>query len=247
MEIDWFKYYFDGDYSEKILKEIPEEFTESQVDLIEEALELKKEDSILDIFCGIGRHSIALAKRGYNVTSIDYSETYIEELKNKALVANLKINAIAMDARKINFKEEFNAIILMFVSFGYFSDEENKELLKKLALALKKGGKILIDIENRDYILKHFIKEKWREKDFGILLERHKFDPLKSRQKTRRIIILSNGERKETERDIRLYSANELIEIAEEAGLRTYKLFGDYDKTPFHLNAPRLFFSFIKE
>lgn len=247
MEIDWFKDYFDNNYADYFLRNISEEFTENQVNLIEEILELKNGDNILDIFCGLGRHSIALARRGYNVVSVDYSESYIKELRNNASKENLKISALAMDARKINFQDEFDAILLIFVSFGYFSDEENKELLKNLTLALKKDGKILIDIENRDYILKHFITEKWREKDFGLLLERHKFDPFKSRQKTKRIIILNNGERKETERDLRLYSLNEIIDIAQEAGLSIFKLFGDYDKTPFHLNAPRILASFTKK
>lgn len=246
METNWFKSYFDEFYDDYILSEIPEELTEKQVCLIEETLELKKKDKILDLFCGVGRHSIALAKRDYYVTAIDYSPLYIEKLKKRAKELNLLINAIAMDAREINFKEEFDAIILMFVSFGYFCDYENEELLKELALALRVGGKILLDLENRDYILNHFIREKWREKNYGLILERHKFDPMRSRQKTKRIIISNSGEKRETLRDIRLYSAHELIAIAKNAGLKAYKLYGDYDKTPFHLNAPRLLFSFIK-
>ena len=246
METDWFKFYFDDSYEDYILGEIPEELTEEQVRLIEDTLDLKVGSKILDLCCGIGRHSIALAKKGYNVTAIDYSRSYIEKLKKRAEELNLSINALSIDAREINFKEEFDAIIIMFVSFGYFNDIENEELLKKLALALKNGGKILIDLENRDYILKHFIREKWREKDYGLLLERHKFDPISSRQKTKRIIILNSGEKKETFRDIRLYSAHELIAIANNANLKVDKLYGDYDRTTFHINAPRLLFSFMK-
>jgi SAM-dependent methyltransferase len=246
METDWFKSYFDDSYEDYILGEIPQDLTEQQVRLIEDILDLKAGSKILDLFCGVGRHSIALAERGYNVTAIDYSLPYIEKLKNRAVELNLSINALSLDAREINFREEFDSIILMFVSFGYFCDCENEELLKKLSKALKSGGKVLIDLENRDYILKHFIKEKWREKDYGLLLERHKFDPLSSRQKTKRVIILNSGEKKETFRDIRLYSAHELISIANNANLKVDKLYGDYDKTPFHLNAPRLLFSFVK-
>jgi len=115
METDWFKFYFDDSYEDYILGEIPEELTEEQVRLIEDTLDLKVGSKILDLCCGIGRHSIALAKKGYNVTAIDYSFSYIEELKNRAEELSLSINAISMDAREINFKEEFDAIIIMFV------------------------------------------------------------------------------------------------------------------------------------
>ena len=77
-----------------------------------------------------------------------------------------------------------------------------KNSLKKLKLAIKKGGLLLIDIENRDYILKNFIYEKWREKEFGLLLERHKFIPETSRQTTRRVQFFTDGTQKESHRDL---------------------------------------------
>jgi len=246
MDNNWFRSYFDDFYLKWFLEGIPEEITENQIKLIEEVLDLKKGDKILDLFCGIGRHSLALSKMGYSVTAIDSSEKYIEVLMQSADKLNLDTKSYSMDAREIKYIEEFDSIIIMFVSFGYFNEEDNFKLLKKISDALKHNGKLLLDLENRDYILKNYVREKWREKDYGFLMERHKFDPITSRQKTKRVILSNCTDKREMFRDIRLYSAHEIINMAENAGLKPLKLMGDYDKSDFQINSPRLLFAFNK-
>jgi len=239
-EKEWFQDYFDSSYSELILDSIKEEFTNEQVSMLETLLELKPSDKVLDLFCGKGRHAIPLARKGFQVTAVDLVPEYIETIQNISEMEKLNINTIVRDARTINFEKEFNKAYLMFTSFGYFSDAENLELLHTIHKSLKKSGLLLIDIENRDYIVKHFIHEKWREKDFGFLLERHKFFPLPSRQHTKRILVMKDGTTKESFRDLRLYSAHEIITLAKSANLELVKIVGDYDSRPFQINSPRI-------
>lgn len=239
-EKEWFKEYFDSSYSQLILDSITDEFTKIQISLLETLLDLKSSDKILDLFCGKGRHAIALSRKHYQITAIDLIPEYIQFIQKIAEAENLKIQSFIQDARNINFIDEFDKAYLMFTSFGYFTDLENLQLLKLIRLSIKKFGLLLIDIENRDYILKHFIHEKWREKEFGYLLERHKFFPQTSRQHTKRLLVMNDKTTKESFRDLRLYSAHEIINLAESAQFEMKQIVGDYDSRPFQVNSPRI-------
>lgn len=242
---EWFKDYFNHDYQSWILETIKEDLTLKQVELLESALSLQTDSKILDLFCGIGRHAITLAQKEFDVTAIDLVDTYINHLQQKSKdLPSLK--SICMDARDIEYFEAFDAIYLMFTSFGYFSDTENEKMMKKIALALKSKGRVLIDLENRDYILQHFIHEKWRNKDSGYLLERHLFNPMNSRQKTKRIWVDKDGSSKSYTRDLRLYNAHEILNMAEKYQLKLVYIWGDYNKKPFNVHSPRMIFTFEK-
>jgi cyclopropane fatty-acyl-phospholipid synthase-like methyltransferase len=237
---DWWKEYFNEDYADLILDAITPEFTKIQVELLIETLSLKPNDQILDICCGKGRHALELAKRGFTLTALDFVPSYTEEIQQKANRENLPVQTCTMDVRNISFDQKFDKAYLMFTSFGYFSDYENNQLLVSIHSSLKKRGLLLIDIENRDYLLKNFIYEKWREKDFGLLLERHKFFPETSRQTTRRVQYYKDGTQKESLRDLRLYSLHELLTMTCSAGFNTVKILGDYNGKPFQINSPRI-------
>lgn len=244
-ENEWFKDYFNHDYQSWILETIKEELTLTQIELLEIALSLQADSKILDLFCGIGRHAITLAQKEFDVTAIDLVDTYINHLQQKSKDLP-KLKSICMDARDIEYLEAFDAIYLMFTSFGYFSDIENEKMMEKITLALKPRGRVLIDLENRDYILQNFIHEKWRNKDEGYLLERHTFNPMNSRQKTRRIWVDKEGNSKSYTRDLRLYNAHEILNLAEKCQLKLVYLWGDYHKKPFNVHSPRMIFTFEK-
>jgi len=97
---------------------------------------------------------------------VDFSKEYLSDAIKKAKKMKLKnIEFIRKDMRKIDFKEEFDLVINMFTSFGYFDDKDNFTFLKKVRRALKKGGKFIIDVKNGV-----FIRENLSEKT-GKLLE----------------------------------------------------------------------------
>ncbi len=242
---EWFEQFYNDQYKAWVLDQIPASMTQAQLDMIQDALNLAQNAHILDVFCGEGRHAIPLAKKGFEVTAIDLYEPFIQTIVKSS--AGLNIHPICMDARSINYEKKFDAIILLFTSFGYFSDEENELLMNNLSNALKDDGKILIDIENRDYILKNYLHEKWRNKENGLLLERHAFNPFTSRQKTRRIWIDPKGNQEIYSRNLRLYSAHELIALAGKYHLEIIHKWGNYDKKPFSINTPRMIFTFQKQ
>lgn len=240
--MNWWKNYFDEIYL-KIYSFIDTpESNQKQVEFIEKTLELKKEYKILDLACGQGRHAILLAKRGYNITGLDYSEYLLSVARERAEKEKVKINFIKGDMRELPFKNEFDAIYMFFTSFGYFSDEDNFKVLKEVSKALKKGGKCLIDLSNPLMVIRNFQYESWiLTKDGLICLEQNEFNPVTMRTKTLRIVLKGGKEVDRKEHIVRLYMPSELSFLMRLAGLKTIKFYGDWrDFSEYNENSRRL-------
>lgn len=95
---------------------------------------------ILDAGCGPGRHTIALAKLGHQVTAVDFSEYMLREAQSHAEevgVAHL-INFVQADVRALPFMDKtFDAIICIEVL------EHLPGYLKDVEIALREFGRVL--------------------------------------------------------------------------------------------------------
>ncbi|GAI90934.1 unnamed protein product, partial [marine sediment metagenome] len=132
-----------------------------QVKFIEKSLCLDKNMKILDLGCGYGRHSIELAKRNYkSIIGLDYSSVLINAAKKEAKRQKVSVNFIKRNMLSMNFREEFDAILMMDVTFGIFSHTKNMLVIKKVADALKRNGKIFLDLFNI-YSIHRFQKRVW--------------------------------------------------------------------------------------
>ncbi|MCX8094784.1 MAG: class I SAM-dependent methyltransferase [Caldisericia bacterium] len=235
---EWYFDFFDDNYLELYLKKQKEELTFKQVDFIINALSLKMGDKVLDLGCGIGRHILELGRRGISGLGIDFNEKYIEIGKNlKGDLENIDFKKI--DMREINFQNEFNAVISIWTSFGYFSDEENLFLLKKVNNSLKDNGKFLLDLENIYYMLKNLPKERWEKEGNFYILERNELNIKTSRLKTERVII-NNGNNKSYIRIYRVFTYKEIEFYLKEAGFRIIKCFGGYNFEEYSIHSKRL-------
>ncbi len=237
--MDWTKEYFDDLYLKYFLLDQDKERTRKQAEFIQKFFEAN--DYLLDAGCGIGRHAIELGKLGFNVLGIDFNENYIKLAKENALKENVSnVDFISMDLRELNFNDKFDGILSLWSSFGYFDDDTNDLILKRFFVALKKNGKLIIDVENKDYILKFFIKETFKEKeDHVFILERRKYNPITSVVSTHRFIIGPNF-RKDYLRYIRIYSLSELIYILKNSGFSQFQYFGNYEGKPFNVDSERI-------
>ena len=133
MKKDWWKNFFDHIYLITDARSVCDaNLTSREVDLLEKKLNLKKDDRILDLFGGQGRHSIELVKRGYrDLTVLDYSNYLINLGKKIARKENIKVDFQQGDARSTGLKSiDYSVIIMMANSFGYFpGDRENLQVL----------------------------------------------------------------------------------------------------------------------
>jgi SAM-dependent methyltransferase len=238
----WYREFFDDLYLRVYQPlEAPEQ-VRREVDFIVKALDLPAGAKILDLCCGQGRHSLELARRGFQVVGVDLSEALLYAARKRAESEGLDATFLQRDMREIDFNDEFDAVINMFTSFGYLESEvEDEKVLVKVAQALKSGGKFLLDILNRDRIVRNFQEHGWRAADEGwLVLEERTFDHLSGRIETRWVCVARDGVRYERLSSIRLYTASELRMMLEQAGLKVTGLFGNYDGSPYSWDSQRL-------
>ncbi len=124
--------------------------TEEEVEFIMQEFGLPTGAKILDVGCGVGRHSIELARRGYKVTGVDISRGMLNEARKRAEKAGVKVEFIKADATKFKREEEFDGAICLcegaFSLIGSGDDpiEHDLAILRNVYDSLKPGGKFLL-------------------------------------------------------------------------------------------------------
>lgn len=131
------------------------------------ALGLKRGDSLLDVCCGVGRHSVRFARRGLDVTGLDATPAYLQEAR-RLKSAKGALRFIQGDMRRIPFRNAFDAAVNLWTSFGYFhAFRDDLRVLRGVARALKPGGRFLIDIVDADFLREHASPRHWAKREGG--------------------------------------------------------------------------------
>ncbi|MBN1401473.1 MAG: class I SAM-dependent methyltransferase [Anaerolineae bacterium] len=212
--------------------------SEAEVAWVIKLLEIDAPMRILDLACGFGRHANRLAALGHQVTGVDYMPEFLDLARQGATELGVHVDYRQGDMRDVRFEAEFDRVLLLFTSFGYFEDRENERVIANMARALKPGGWLMLDVANRDTALKDLPPADVIEKGGDLLINRFSFDPLTGRFTNRRIVIRESV-RKDKPFSIRLYSATEMAQLLERAGLGEYRLL-DEDGAPLSSRSRRM-------
>ena len=148
----WFEEIFDEDYLRTLPFMTPEQ-TMREVAFIEASLEATPGAEILDVGCGYGRHAIELVQKGLIVTGLDLSLPLLIKAADDAQRRSVSVNFVHADMRELPFDRKFDGAYCMLTSFGYFDEDANLKVAEGVARALKPGGRFLLDIVNRDYVV----------------------------------------------------------------------------------------------
>jgi SAM-dependent methyltransferase len=193
---------------------------------------------VLDAPCGFGRHSLALARRGFTVTGVDLSDTELGRARERAQAARLTLQLVRQDMRDMEFTGEFDLALNLFSSIGYFSDDEDRLLLDRFCTALRPGGFFVLDTRNRDHFIRHYPGEERVSVPEGTVRVKNSFDFRTSR--VRQDWWLEDGQAPLDQMEIRLYAAHELHRMLRPERWSSVELFGGLDGRPFEVDSPRL-------
>jgi SAM-dependent methyltransferase len=214
--------------------------TPKEVDKLIWLLEMRSGDHILDLGCGIGRHSLELSRRGFKVTGVDRTQSFLQKARQQAKSENLNIEWIQSDMRHFKQSATFHAVISMFTSFGYFENpDENFQVVCNVYQSLKPGGRFLIDLVGKEILARHFRKRDWYELDGMIILEERKLNEDWSRIDNRWIVI-ADKKRTELHLSTCVYSAAELGSFLKKCGFTQIKFYGNLNGRPYDQLAERL-------
>jgi len=213
--------------------------TNREVKFLIKHLTFTKKMDILDLACGHGRHSNCLAGLGYNITGVDITKGFLDIAKKEARKRKLKVKYIRQDMRKINYKEKFDRVLLLFTAIGYFDDKTNLKVLRNIACALKPKGLLCFDTFNRDAFFKKYLPYIVSEKGKDLMIDIHSYDEKTKRLYNKRIVI-RDGKRKDKPFFVRLYNPDEIKSELRKAGMKVFKMFADWDGKLFTKKSRRM-------
>lgn len=146
---NWFKDWFSSPYYHQLYQHRDESEAFAFIGTLIQHLKPIKNTKMLDVACGKGRHSIALAEMGFDVTGIDLSFSSIEEAQS---FEKENLHFYQHDMRLPFWVNYFDYAFNFFTSFGYFKTKrEHDNAIRTIAQCLKPNGIFVIDYLNVHY------------------------------------------------------------------------------------------------
>ncbi len=184
---------------------------------------LRRQDRILDLCCGQGRHCLELARRGFqHVVGVDRSAFLIRLARRRAARVRPAPAFHEGDARRLPFEEgSFDCVAVLGNSFGYFEkEEEDRGVLHEIRRVLAPGGRVALDLVDGVWMLRNFAPRSWEWIDQRSLVCRERTLAQDGQRLISREVVIH------AERGIvadqfyaeRLYSRGRIEELLREAG-----------------------------
>ncbi|MDM8560819.1 class I SAM-dependent methyltransferase [Candidatus Parabeggiatoa sp. HSG14] len=223
----WYEKLF-VDYAETYDKETFTQGTLQETGFIEQELNHDKTKRILDVGCGTGRHAIELAKRGYQITGIDLSESQLKHAKQKAKDESVNVDFQIADARHLSFTNEFDIVIM--ICEGAFSlmetDEMNFSILQSATNALKEKGKLIFTTLNALFPLYHSVKDFMNDNLVEGNSNNNSFDLMTFRDHSTLDIEDDYGNKKTITCNERYYTPSEITWLLKTLGYSKIAIYG---------------------
>ncbi|MGZ4146376.1 MAG: class I SAM-dependent methyltransferase [Actinomycetota bacterium] len=214
--------------------------TDDEIDDLEAHLRLEPESDVLDVPSGEGRIGRSLAKRGHHVTGIDITDGFLEEGRRRAKDQGVVMRFMRGDMRELAFDGEFDAVMNVWGSFGYFDAEGDRAVAEGAFRALRPHGRFLIETITLETLLPEFREQLWHRMGEVVVLQENHFVHETSRIETEWTFIGSSGERDVRDSSIHIYSYAELTTLLREVGFTSFDAYDTTSGEPFALGADRL-------
>ena len=196
------------------------------MDFIVEVCGLRTGARILDAGCGTGRHTIEFARRGFVAAGVDVADDLLEIARNGSILSSGSTTFVHADLRTLGFTSAFEAAVLLDSTLGLHEDGETVEILRRLAASLVPGGRLVLEVLNRDFVLDQMPARKWLETSKAVILDDVSFHPETSRLRVKRSVAPHGGKAVEFAYSLRLYALHELRVLLALAGFDVLEVAG---------------------
>jgi SAM-dependent methyltransferase len=210
-----------------------------EADWIRRALALRPGDRLLDIPCGSGRIARQLAEAGVRVLGIDQNPELIEEARRRCTGMTPPPVFRVGDMLKLDEPPNYDATIVWWGSFGYFSDVQNVDFVRRAVASLRPGGCLLIDTINREHVRRYALGRHEIHYDELRIVHTVRWEDRTERAEGEWEISGPQGVHR-LHSSIRLYTPGQMQGLAQEAGLGEIELFGDWTGNPYCRGSIRL-------
>lgn len=231
-----FEEVFGDDYLHFYERLLSDEVSDRQSALIAKLLDLRPGARVLDCPCGYGRIASRLAALGVEVVGVDAATHFLELARQEKTGVDYRLG----DMRELDFEGEFDAVVNVFTSFGYYDDATDKDVLVRFRRALKPGGRLLIEHQSAYRMLGILAAASQHATAHGddLLVDFPSYDALSGRVRTERFSV-RDGKVRRYRFTTRLFTVAELASWLREAGFSEVTAF-DQDGRPFSVDARRM-------
>ncbi len=196
---------------------------------------------VLDMPCGVGRHSLEFARLGCTVTAVDRTAIYLSEARRRAEEIGLSLELIQADMRQFAREAAFDIAVNLFTSFGYFEDEaDDLKVLENFHTSLRPGGALVMEMAGKEVLARDFRERDWLELDDGTLLIEERRITQDWTWMNARWVLIKDGERRDYPLSHRIYGASDLSRLLRQAGFESIRVYGDLSGIDYDQNARRL-------
>jgi ubiquinone/menaquinone biosynthesis C-methylase UbiE len=206
--------------------------TEQEVEYLVGALRLETGQRVLDVGCGPGRHSLALARRGFRVLGVDLSPDFVALAREAADAGGLPAEFEECDVRALAYDGEFDAVICLCQGgFGLLGGRDEAEVFARIVRAARPGGALAVTAFHTAFVVRHLEDGESFDPVTGVLHE---------------IATVRNGSGEERPFDLwtTCFTPRELTLLAERHGIEIEALSGvtpgAYRAAPPTLDDPEL-------
>jgi SAM-dependent methyltransferase len=216
-------------------------FTPNEVDAIKSLCKIAPDETVLDLCCGVGRHSLELARRGHKVVGVDRTRLYLDKANRSAVEEKLPIEFVLDDMRTFYRKRSFDIVLSMFTSFSYFEDHEEQMLvLRNIYSSLRPGGRLLLESMGKEILARIFLRQSWSEWPHGFMLEERETTDNWSKMKNTWTFIERDGTVHKWNVTHWIYSGAEIKDMLESVGFTDVKVYGALDGRAYDNEAERM-------
>ena len=229
---------FDEDYLHFYAAHLADEASDGEASTVWGLMALRDGSNVLDLACGHGRIANRLAAMGARVTGLDATPLFLDVARSDAERRGVSVDYVHGDMRAIPWTDRFDAVVSWFTSYGYFDDAQSRGVLTQVHGALRPGGRFLVELIHKDWLLPYWVPATATETDEGVLVDQREFDPRTGRASARRTIV-RNGRLRRTSFFTRLFSFTELRDWLLDAGFAAVEGYAG-DGTPLTTGVRRM-------
>jgi cyclopropane fatty-acyl-phospholipid synthase-like methyltransferase len=237
VDVTWYRDFFEGIVLEMWRKAVSPEQTRAEVDFLEQELKMKPGARVLDVPCGGGRHAVEMATRGYQVTGVDLSPGMLEEVRQRAAEAGVKVDWHLADMRQLPWPSAFDAAYCFGNSFGYLEPEGTRDFVAALSRALKQGARFALDTGGAaECILPNLRQREEAQIDDIQFIEENVYHPLESCLET--TYTFKRAGQSVTRTGLQwVYTLREIRDLFAKAVLRAEGFYGSLEREPFKVGS----------
>lgn len=202
-------------------------------------LDLQSGQHLLDVTCGPGLYDVELARRGLQVTGVDFGPASIEYAKRLAVDQGVAGHCqfIQQDVRQMEMTaSNFEAALFLYGQLAVFTREEAQSLLTHIAQSLRPGGRLVVELLNQDRVDKTdsnwwFTDDKglWGDAPFLHLGERFWYADEQLSYERFHILHLETGQMDEVHLCDQTYAVAEMTAMMQTAGFTSVDVYPAWD------------------